>query len=93
MPTHINPITGERTHLREDEEVDFISGRVVKKRPQKESPKQPTFSNPTQTYSPQIPSTGFDVNIERKPRKPLTVQEKHRIKILIALTILHLNSS
>ncbi len=87
---HINPISGKRTPLRDDEEVDFITGRVVKKRP---TPKQPIFepqqhSSLTQSYSPQDYRNAFDIPIHKQPRRPKTPQEKHRIKILIALTII-----
>jgi hypothetical protein len=81
---HFNPITGKKTHLKADEEVDFFSGKVVK------MPKPRMDPN-------QTPSNDFEIQIDHQseqmprtnqgPRKPLTLQEKHKIKMLIAITI------
>ncbi|MBT3438653.1 hypothetical protein HOB87_10680, partial [Candidatus Woesearchaeota archaeon] len=38
MPTHINPITGERREYSADEYVDFITGEIKKKKQTKKEP-------------------------------------------------------
>tara|TARA_Y100000310_G_C20591578_1_gene768340 strand:+ start:829 stop:1362 length:534 start_codon:yes stop_codon:yes gene_type:complete len=70
--THINPITGEKTPLKIGEEVDLVTGRIVKKQTeqidnyQQGSPNQE--SHPQNTKIPQI---------------NITPQDKQKYKIIL----------